>query len=122
MKKLILPLFFLLAAIQLFVPAEMIWKKEAILTKGQDYKFRTEPIDPYDPFVGKYIVLRFRERPFRVARKNAPKNTEFVYVTFKKNKEGFAEIAEVSDKIPHRNDYLKTAVNTSDEEKDSTTL
>jgi uncharacterized membrane-anchored protein len=37
----------------------MIYDKEAILKTGTVYKFKTQPIDPNDPFRGKYVTLRY---------------------------------------------------------------
>lgn len=58
-KKILLLSFFLVAVVQLYVPSKMIWDREEVLRTGTEYKFRTAPIDPTDPFRGKYITLRF---------------------------------------------------------------
>ncbi|MBA4241981.1 MAG: GDYXXLXY protein, partial [Sphingobacteriaceae bacterium] len=49
-KKLLLVTFCVVALIQLYVPAKMIFDSEDILTTGKEFKFKTEPIDPNDPF------------------------------------------------------------------------
>ena len=51
--KILLSVFILVALVQLFVPAKMILDREDILDMGKEYKFKTEPIDPNDPFRGK---------------------------------------------------------------------
>jgi len=122
MKKLILPLFFLLVIIQWAVPAGMIWKKEAIQRKGTDYKFRTEPVDPYDPFIGKYIVLRYKQPQVNILTKELKNTDREVYVTFKKDKQGFAQPDKITDKIPEGSDYLKTSITNMEEIKDSTMI
>jgi len=122
MKKLILPLFFLLVVIQWLVPAQMIWKKEAIGSKGTAYKFRTAPIDPYNPFIGKYIVLNYNEPQIKIPTRELVKYEKEVYVTFKKDRQGFAEIDKVFNKIPSRTDYLKTFINYSEEINDGTLI
>ena len=58
-KKIIFPAFILLVLVQLFVPANMILEQEDILKNGTPYKFKTAPIDPYDPFRGKYVWLGY---------------------------------------------------------------
>jgi len=50
-------LFGVMVLLQWFVPSKMIWNQEDILTNGELYKFECKPIDPYDPFRGKYITL-----------------------------------------------------------------
>lgn len=51
-KKTLLSVFILVAIVQLYVPAKMILDREDILDTGKEYKFKTEPIDPNDPFRG----------------------------------------------------------------------
>jgi uncharacterized membrane-anchored protein len=58
-KKTILPLFALTCLAQWFVPAQMIYDQEQVLREGKTYHFKTAPIDPSDPFRGKYITLSF---------------------------------------------------------------
>ena len=119
MKKTLLAIFLLLVLIQWIVPGQMIWQKEAIWINGAEYKFRTEPIDPNDPFIGKYIVLNFKTQRYTVPVKQPLNTEEEVYITFKKDREGFAEIDRVTDKVPSRSDYLKTYVSTVETVKDS---
>lgn len=64
MRKLILPAFALMVLAQWIVPVKMIVDSEAVLTKGTAYRFRTEPIDPSDPFRGKYVTLRYHAQRF----------------------------------------------------------
>ena len=49
-KKIIFPLFILVALAQLFVPAKMILDREDVLSTGTAFNFKTRPIDPTDPF------------------------------------------------------------------------
>ena len=58
-RKYIFILFIILAVAQIAVPAQMIFGREAILKAGTAYKFSTEPVDPSDPFKGKYITLNY---------------------------------------------------------------
>ena len=58
-KKYLLIAFALLVLAQLFVPFQMIFQKEKVLKDGIAVKFRTAPIDPNDPFRGKYIYLNY---------------------------------------------------------------
>lgn len=52
-------LFIAVALAQLALPAWMIIDRERVLTEGAVFKFRTEPVDPRDPFRGEYVVLAF---------------------------------------------------------------
>ena len=86
MKLSIWPFFILLVCAQLIVPGSMIWKKDMILVKGKSYKFLTAPIDPYDPFIGKYIVLNFREEAYTLPPKQDVDDDAPVYITFRNNR------------------------------------
>ncbi len=60
MKKIIYILGFIVMVLaQWFIPGSMIYEQEITLETGTAYKFKTRPIDPSDPFRGKYIVLNY---------------------------------------------------------------
>jgi len=93
-------LLIVVALLQLAVPGWMIYEQEQTLRLGKEYKFQTEPVDPYDLFRGRYVALRFKaEQVDQGAQKMG--NDEFpygtkVYVAVKTNTEGFAEVERVS--------------------------
>ena len=58
--KIVIIAFVLLALIQWVLPARMIWEREEVLQIGKEFKFIVEPIDPEDPFKGRYINLNFK--------------------------------------------------------------
>lgn len=58
-KKYLWVLFGVMVAAQIFVPGQMIWSSEKTIEEGHLYKFKTAPVDPVDPFRGKYIRLRY---------------------------------------------------------------
>jgi uncharacterized membrane-anchored protein len=97
--------------VQLFVPAKMILDREDILDMGKEYKFKTEPIDPNDPFRGKYITLRYEEDVIEIQNEADWIRGEIIYVFLKTDNEGFAKIKSVSKENPTDNqDFLKTKV------------
>ncbi len=57
MKKIGL-IFIIMFIFQLAVPLSMVIKREIILQKGEIVKFQIEPVDPFDPFRGKYLNIR----------------------------------------------------------------
>lgn len=109
-KKKIIISFVIIAIIQLFVPVKMIWNKESTLINGNPYKFKTAPIDPTDPFIGKYIVLDFEENSYEVNEQYL--RGEFLYVYLDEDQNGFAKIAKVSKNIlpNEEKDYVKAKV------------
>ena len=98
--KAIFPLFILVALVQLFVPAQMIWNNEDVLETGKAFKFKTAPIDPNDPFRGKYIFLNFDNVDVEIPKEHDWKRGELVYVSLLENTAGFAEISSVSKMEP----------------------
>ena len=110
-KKLSIIAFIITCLAQLYVPGKMILDREVVLKAGKEYKFLTRPIDPYDPFRGKYIVLDFQDNTFEVPAQSKLSDQKTVYVQFEKDAAGFAQIKDVTLAPPSHNDFLKTSVN-----------
>ena len=91
-KKAIFSLFILMVLVQLFVPANMIWNNEDVLRTGKEFKFKTAPIDPNDPFRGKYIFLSFDNITVEIPHEHNWKRGEAIYVSIKEDNKGFAVI------------------------------
>jgi len=108
--KLLWPVFILLVLLQWWVPGQMIWHKERTLRYGTPHKFRSAPVDPADPFRGKYITLNFDENAFRTPATHPPETGATVYVTFSSGQNGFAAIKNISTTKPATADYLTTNV------------
>jgi uncharacterized membrane-anchored protein len=107
-KKLIITLFSALALAQIAVPAGMILRHEKILKEGKDYRFRTEPVDPTDPFRGKYIILNFKADTFRVNDTGWPSREDNIFVLLDLDKDGYAKVAGLSKEEPRDNrEYIK---------------
>ena len=109
-KKTIIILFLIMALVQLFVPAKMIFDYEHIIRAGEAYKFKIAPVDPLDPFRGKYITLEFKDVTASVADPAAWKNNEDVYVVLQKDKYGFAAIHTVSKTRPSQKNHVEARV------------
>ena len=80
---------------QLFVPAKMIVDSERVIQKGKVYKFKLRPIDPNDPFRGKYMTLAFEEDNFKTDTcENAGWKPAFIYID--DSNSGYAKIKTIS--------------------------
>ena len=90
MHKRYLPLLLLgvVALVQLYVPAAMILEREEVLATGKAYKFRVAPVDPNDPFRGKYITLRYRHNTIQVADAGQWESGQEVYVLLRRDRAG----------------------------------
>lgn len=69
MKKTYLYILFgIMVLVQIAIPAQAVYTYETAISYGTTYKFKTAPVDPNDPFRGKYITLDFEmdsyETPF----------------------------------------------------------
>ncbi|OUR92691.1 hypothetical protein A9Q87_06540 [Flavobacteriales bacterium 34_180_T64] len=107
MKTLYIFIIFIIVAVaQLYIPAQMILDQEQVLETGTAYKFRTQPIDPSDPFRGKYITLNYELDAFATKDSDWKRNDE-VFVYLKKDELGFAKIDKLSKhKLESGNDYV----------------
>ncbi len=96
---------------QLYVPASMIFQKERVITQGAAYKFRTAPIDPNDPFRGKYITLSFNENAVKVENTVEWNSADMVFVGLATDSNGYAFIQSVMKDQPlSGNDYIKASI------------
>lgn len=108
--KYVFGIFVLLVLVQLFVPAQMIWGREKIIKEGTAYKFKTTPVDPSDPFRGKYITLKYELNSAETKDTSWVRN-EDIYVKLNKDSLGFAAISKVSrSKFDASDDFVKAKV------------
>jgi uncharacterized membrane-anchored protein len=93
---------------QLFIPAQMILNQESVLKTGKAYKFKTQPVDPSDPFKGKYINLNYEIREFETNDSLWERNQP-LYVYLVTDNLGYAKIETVSKSIltNNKNNYFK---------------
>lgn len=111
MKKLSLIILGILIAAQFAVPFSMIQSRENILRNGDLFKFKTRPIDPADPFQGRYVRLAIdayiKNRDDQPTPINArPK----VYASIEPDVDGFAHFSEWSLEKPKGTKYLRTRI------------
>jgi len=112
--KILLIVFAVVALIQLAIPGQMVYENELAYTEGTEYKFKTKPIDPTDPFRGKYIRLDFEPDTIR-AKENQFGNDEKVYALLGKDKEGFAIVTKLQTDIPQKGDYVLVELGYNDD-------
>lgn len=109
-KKIILIAFIAMALVQIYVPAKMIMDRELILKEGKSFLFKAAPIDPNDPFRGKYITLSYEINRIKVDPKDWVSG-EPVYLLLATDAEDFANVLSVSKSPPADTaDYLLTTV------------
>ena len=96
---------------QLYIPARMIFDSENILAEGREFMFKTAPIDPTDPFRGKYIVLTFDESSAQVSNDEDWYEGQPVFINLTTDEKGFAKIQSVLKNEPiDSEDYVSATV------------
>lgn len=103
-KNIIIIAFLILAIVQLAVPIQMILHNNEILSTGKLYKFKAQPIDPYDAFRGKYIYLNFDEST--IYTKDSIVENESYVAVLGTDKKGFAKIVKLRRKSIPQEDYI----------------
>jgi len=110
-KKIILIAFILVALVQIYVPAKVIFDRAIVLSSGKEFKFKTAPIDPSDPFRGKYINLNFNENTVEIQNNENWTRDQTIFVLLTTDNNGFAKIRSVSKTKPlDSKDVLKAKV------------
>ncbi|MFT5617871.1 MAG: putative membrane-anchored protein [Arenicella sp.] len=109
-KLIIFSAFVVVAIAQLFVPAQMILQRESVLEEGKIYKFKTAPIDPTDPFRGKYVRLSFSNQ--QIAKVGGKWEAgETVFALLELDSAGFSIIGDIQRDQPSEEiDYLKVEI------------
>jgi uncharacterized membrane-anchored protein len=110
MKKALAILLGALIAVQFAVIASMIRSQERILREGTAFRFKTQPIDPADPFRGRYVRLGFEANRIPLPRGATAdlKDRETLYATLATDAEGFAHFDGWSRGRPASGAFLKT--------------
>lgn len=102
-------LFVVLILLQCGVVGQMIYGREALLKQGQAFRFKTAPIDPVDPFRGRYVTLRLEADSAPVPDWQ-PGSKTYAFVRIVEGEDGFAQLGEVLPAPPADKAYLKLRV------------
>lgn len=110
MKKVIFLLFGAMCIAQWVIPGMMMYNSETVIAEGKEFRFKTEPIDPSDPFRGKYITLQF-EADFLLLKDSVTwRPGQKVFVTFEEDSSGYARPVGIFENEPDAEYYLQTKV------------
>jgi len=92
------------ALIVILVPMYLIFQSEDVLTNGHKHKLRLEGYDPFDPFRGKFLRLRFENNiPCDITLAAGDKG----YVLLEKDSLGFSHFSFVQKSRPTHSDYVE---------------
>ena len=109
-KHLIWVVFICVVIIQISVPLYMITRREVVLRNGVQFRFKTQPVDPYDAFRGKYVALRLAEDKAPLPTGVRLERKQKVYAHLIEDEKGFAKVASISRSRPKGSSYIKSRV------------
>ena len=95
----------------LWYPYSMIVDQQQVLEKGEVFRFRPRPVDPYDAFRGRYIIFQFADQTLNfpnaqdIFKYDAP-----IYVGLEKDSLGYYNFSNPSIEKPSVHNYIKTKV------------
>ncbi|MEO0469572.1 MAG: GDYXXLXY domain-containing protein [Bacteroidota bacterium] len=103
--------FGLLMLLYLLVPMQMILKHEQVLQSGTVYKFQPVPRDPFNPFMGRYLTLNFRDDriPHQLDAETLAEG-DAVYLPIAEDSLGYAHFTEALLAPPAEGDYYATTI------------
>lgn len=105
-RSLVLGWFVLLCLAQLAAAASGIARFERTLSEGASYRFRCAPVDPEDPFRGRYVQLRFAGTEVEIPLPAGGSASGKVYALLGVDPSGFAVVTELRAEAPASGDYL----------------
>lgn len=114
MKKILITVFVFTALIQIAAPLYNVFRWNNVLENGRLFKFRTAPVDPADPFRGRYVQLRFDAENVKIPDaskefiKKRPYN-EDLYAILDEDKDGFAFVSGLVKNEPVSGSYVKVS-------------
>lgn len=100
-----------LCLVQWALPTYLIHRGQTTLEQGRQYRFRTAPVDPADPFRGRYVALDFEAA--RLALRTGADAFEAgqrVQVPIVVGADGFATLGAPVVAVPASSDYLQARV------------
>ena len=103
-KKIIFAAF---ALIVLLIPMYLIFQSEDVLTNGHQHKLRLMGNDPFDPFRGKFLRLRFES--------SIPCDLDLTkgetgFVLLEKDSTGYSHFSFVKKNRPAHSDYIEAEI------------
>jgi len=123
MKKFSLITLGVLIVAQLAVPFSMIKSRENILRNGELFRFKTRPIDPADPFQGRYVRLGYENDYIPCSEDQKPDLVykDPIYVSIETDSNGFARFTDWSRMPPVEGPFLKTRYHGRKQERNQKT-
>ena len=98
--------FGLVGLIQLAAPLAMIARREQTLRLGEVYRFRAAPVDPYDPFRGRYVTIVVASNSATRRPDQNIRPGQQVAVSLVTAEDGYTSCGEILDAPPETGAWL----------------
>lgn len=101
---------------QLILPLRAVYQNETALRNGTVYKFPTVPVDPNDPFRGKYVALDFPDLQDDLppAALQEVASTAWVgqelFLAIEKDDQGYVKATGIDEEPPNNGDFVAVRV------------
>lgn len=92
---------------QLVWPLYLVLQSEQVLREGQVYHFKTRPVDPADPFRGRYVALEFEADQVEVYGEPSWQKGQKLYAYLDTDEQGFAIINHLNEHPPGAEDQFR---------------
>ena len=102
----VIAFFVIVVLIQIAAPLSMIIKREDVLKHGVQFKFRVEPVDPFDAFRGRYVAIRIKNPKIPVGNRIGLKSGQKVYALIETNSDNFGEFFNIETVKPKNQAYM----------------
>lgn len=106
-NKIKLVLFFVMSLVMLAVPLHMIIRAENIFNKGKLFTFKVVPVDPYDPFRGRYVSIRVEPDYIQTSGQVDFKSGDELFAKVKTGTDGMAFLADLNRNPPDEGDFVR---------------
>ena len=108
-KKYLIIAFACTVLVQLAFPLKMIFDRELILLRGETFLMKIKPLDPYDAFRGRYVMISYEDSEVPMSEKfQHMENLKELYITVKKDEHGMLVYDQVTLQPPtDTNSYIR---------------
>lgn len=109
--KLLLGIVFgVLCLAQIGVVLFQIMSYEKILKEGESFYFKVLPLDPYDPFRGRYVTLRFANATQAPISQGQSKENQSLGYAILEHQEKFDSVKEITFVKPQMGSFLEVNI------------
>ncbi len=113
-KRWLWGLFAGLCLLQWGVPLALVQRAQLTLEQGAVYRFQTAPVDPEDPFRGRYVALDFEAAEIAVPAGWSQAPGRRLWAPIIEGDDGYARLGIPQQQPPAKGDYLQVRVQWAD--------